>query len=281
MRNLFTGKRKREGKVAMQAVSKYYFFEERTKARVKTGRPFHDIVESKEAYDILMGMTFRYFGKHLEPGPDLNKRLAKWGWDIGRLFKNFGIPSQFAFGEAYHLYERHNVNGKVFDYACGWGNRLLAALCNKLDYTGVDTNPRLVEKLNECGRDFNSTMGFDLKVDVRTQPSEILQEEWKNQFGLCMSSPPYFDVEIYNGDNTSTTKYPEYNAWLEGYMRPTIANCKEYLIPGGKFILNIKNMGKLKMYDDAMRICKETGLEFTCEEDLHVTRRTGASSTKT
>ncbi len=35
MRNLFTGKRKREGKVAMQAVSKYYFFEERTKAHVK------------------------------------------------------------------------------------------------------------------------------------------------------------------------------------------------------------------------------------------------------
>ena len=35
MRNLFTGKRKRDGKVAMQAVSKYYFFEERTKAHVK------------------------------------------------------------------------------------------------------------------------------------------------------------------------------------------------------------------------------------------------------
>lgn len=167
MQNLFTGKRKREGKVAMQAVSKYYFFEERTKAKIKGGNPFHDIVESKETYDELMKMTFRYFGKHLYPGPDLNKRLAKWGWDVGRLFKNFGIPSQFAFGEAYHLYERHNVNGKVFDYSCGWGNRLLAALCNKLDYTGVDTNPALVEKLMECARDFNSTMGFDLKVDVR------------------------------------------------------------------------------------------------------------------
>jgi hypothetical protein len=112
-------------------------------------------------------MAFRYFGKHLQPGPNFNKRLAKWGWDIGRLFKNWNIPSQFAFGEAYHLYERHNVNGKVFDYSCGWGNRLLAALCNKLDYTGVDTNPALVEKLRECASDFNSTMGFDLKVDVR------------------------------------------------------------------------------------------------------------------
>ena len=95
-----------------------------------------------------------------------------------------------------------------------------------------------------------------------------------------MSSPPYFDVEIYNGEQTSTTKYPEYKAWLEGYLRPTIMNCKEYLIPGGKFILNIKNMGKLKMYDDAMRLCNESGMEFVCEEDLHVTRRTGANSTK-
>ena len=95
-----------------------------------------------------------------------------------------------------------------------------------------------------------------------------------------MSSPPYFDVEIYNGEQTSTTKYPEYRAWLEGYLRPTIMNCKEYLIPGGKFILNIKNMGKLKMYDDAMRLCQESGMEFVGEEDLHVTRRTGANSTK-
>lgn len=96
-----------------------------------------------------------------------------------------------------------------------------------------------------------------------------------------MSSPPYFDVEIYNGEDTSTAKYPEYSAWLEGYMRPTIENCREYLIPGGKFILNIKNMGRMKMYDDAMRLCRESGLEFVCEEDLRVTRRTGANVTKT
>ena len=96
-----------------------------------------------------------------------------------------------------------------------------------------------------------------------------------------MSSPPYFDVEIYNGDQTSTTKFPEYSSWLEGYLRPTIENCREYLIQGGKFILNIKNMGKLKMYDDAMRLCKESGLEFVDEEVLHVTRRTGANQTKT
>lgn len=96
-----------------------------------------------------------------------------------------------------------------------------------------------------------------------------------------MSSPPYFDAEIYNGEHTSTTKHPEYAAWLENYLRPTILNCKEYLIPEGKFILNIKNMGRLKMYDDAMRLCKESGLEFMGEEDLHVTRRTGSKTTKT
>ena len=96
-----------------------------------------------------------------------------------------------------------------------------------------------------------------------------------------MSSPPYFDVEIYNGEQTSTTKFPEYKAWLEGYLRPTIMNCKEYLIPGGKFILNIKNMGRLKMYDDAMRLCNESGMEFIGEEVLHVVRRTSTKFNKT
>jgi hypothetical protein len=96
-----------------------------------------------------------------------------------------------------------------------------------------------------------------------------------------MSSPPYFDVEIYNGEHTSTKKFPEYKAWLEGYLRPTIMNCKEYLIPGGKFILNIKNMGRLKMYDDAMRLCNESGMEFLGEEVLHVVRRTSTKFNKT
>ena len=169
----------------------------------------------------------------------------------------------------------------MFDYCCGWGNRLVAALCNKLDYTGVDTNPVLVEKLRECASDFNMVNNLNLKVDIRNQGSEEFNPEWVGQFGLCFSSPPYFDLELYNGENTSTEKFKTYEDWLAGYLNPTIRNCVQYLVPGGHFIMSIKNMGKRKMYDEAFKMCQGAGLNYLCEEELQVIRRTGANNTKT
>ena len=97
---------------------------------------------------------------------------------------------------------------------------------------------------------------------------------------MCFSSPPYFDLELYNGEQTSTEKFKTYEDWLEGYLRPTIVNCSKYLVPGGNFIMSIKNMGKRKMYDSAFKMCEEAGLLFLCEEELQVIRRTGANNTK-
>ena len=91
---------------------------------------------------------------------------------------------------------------------------MLAAMCNELEYVGVDTNPALVEKLNEMGGDFNQATGLGLKYDVRCMGSEDFNPEWEGRFGLCFSSPPYFDYEQYNGENTSTKKFPIYEDWL-------------------------------------------------------------------
>ena len=46
-------------------------------------------------------------------------------------------------------------------------------------------------------------------------------------------------------------------------------------------VMNIKNMGKKKMFDDAKRICNEVGLKFVCDEKMEVNRRTVANNQKT
>ena len=112
------------------------------------------------------------------------------------------------------------------------------------------------------------------------QGSEKPLPELKNTVGLCFSSPPYFDCEIYNGEETSTSLHSSYADWVENYLKPTIQNCCEYLVEGGFFIVNIKNLGKHRMYDDADRICRECGLEFVCVEPYKVTHRTGAGNQK-
>ena len=278
MKGLHDGTKNRFTKIAMTNVSQYYFFEERAKARI--GKvPFYNIATDKQTYEDVAEMAYRYFNKN-PVGYTFDNWLKRYVRDVGRLFKTYGIPSQFPFSHAFKIYEQHNVNGKVFDYCCGWGNRLLAAMCNDLDYTGVDTNPGLVQKLGEMAVDFNKVNNLNLNVDVRCQCSEEHNPEWDNKFGLCFSSPPYFDLEKYNGENTSTTKFPEYRQWLEGYLRPTICNCRDYLIPGGRLIMSIKNMGKRKMYDEAMQMCLDSGMELIGEQHLPVVRRTGSQVQK-
>ena len=60
-----------------------------------------------------------------------------------------------------------------------------------------------------------------------------------------------------------------------------MVNCSRYLVPDGRFIMSIKNMGRKKMYDEAKKMCLDAGLEMMDEPELNVVRRTGANSTKT
>ena len=45
-------------------------------------------------------------------------------------------------------------------------------------------------------------------------------------------------------------------------MRPTLHNVYRYLIDNGILAMNIKNIGKTKLYDDCMRIADECGFEL-------------------
>ena len=278
---------KKEGK-RMTNISKYYFFEERTKARQRTGIPFHKIIEDKDTYNHIVAMTLRYFPKYFVDdngnplvGDAYTKRLAAKIMSYAGCFKDYLIPCMFPIDFAMNMYRKYNFNGKVFDYSCGWGNRLIAAMSLDLEYTGVDTNGDLVNILRQCASDFNSINGINLPIDIRNCGSEHHQSDLENRFGLCFSSPPYFDTEVYNGENTSTNLHSTYDNWVKFFLKPTIENCKSYLVQGGYMVMNIKNMGKKKMFDDAKRICNEVGLKFVCDEKMEVNRRTVANNQKT
>lgn len=99
MKGLHDGTKNRFTKVAMTKTSQYYFFEERTK--VKIGKfPFHQIVEDKGAYEEVAELAYRYFNKN-PVGYTFDNWLKRYVRDVGRLFKTYGIPSQFPFSQAF------------------------------------------------------------------------------------------------------------------------------------------------------------------------------------
>ena len=85
-------------------------------------------------------------------------------------------------------------------------------------------------------------------------PSEKLNErydfvnKYKNTVDAVLFSPPYFDLEIYPGEEQSINSFSDYNEWLEKYWRQTVLLCKDVMKPGAKFgfvISNYRNHNKI------------------------------------
>ena len=274
------------GAKTMPKMNQRYFFKERTMSTVSTGVPFGTILNGDEEFMKVFELANRYCRKYYEDTghgeEDYIQQCALMMKAYARLYRKYHLPSTFDFGRAREITEKYNVNGLVYDFACGWGQRMVAALALGLDYYGTDTNPELCKCLEECAREFILTNKLANKAVIFNRQSEIPIPELKNSIGLCFSSPPYFDYEIYRGENTSTTLYPQYEDWVENYLKGTFMNCIEYLVPGGHIAVNLKTIDrKFPTYEDAFKLLGDMGMEFVCEEPYKVGNiRLGAKNQK-
>jgi hypothetical protein len=156
---------------------------------------------------------------------------------------------------------KYNVNNNYYDFSCGWGIRLLSSLANDINYFGTDPNYELTSCLNKLSEDFILNTKSKSNIDIRSIGSEITVDDWINKIGLAFSSPPYFDLEHYNVGKQSIDN-TNYNEWINGYWRGTVSNIDKYLISGGYFLLNMKNIKKHNTLDDMSNIIREKGFEF-------------------
>ena len=109
--------------------------------------------------------------------------------------------------------------------------------------------------------DFKKAIASEVKIDIRSIGSQHNVNDWEGKIGLAFSSPPYFDLEHYNiGDQSIDCE--SYEDWLSGYWRGTVLNIKKYLISGGYFLLNMKNIKNHNTLDDMCKIIELEGFEF-------------------
>lgn len=166
-------------------------------------------------------------------------------------------------------YSPKRGNNNWYDYSCGWGTRLLAALRQGVNYYGTDTNHLLYEKLVEIAKEFNECNSGYLKeprfTDIRCQGAQQFVPEWEGIMDLCFSSPPYFFLEDYKHGDQSWKPGMSYQEWLDSFMVPVIQNCFRYLHNNGVLMINTKNFAKYPIYDDSIQIAKDAGF-FLVEE---------------
>jgi hypothetical protein len=153
-------------------------------------------------------------------------------------FRFQGAVSQFKVGNAKAIIDMFKAK-KVLDFCSGWGDRLAGFYASSAEeYIGVDVNFSLQEGYEKQIKLYGER--FQKSASIICKPAEKVNYR-RLEFSpdLIFTSPPYFDAEKYNGDETSTKLYPTVDKWKEKFLFPTLKKSYEILEENGFMVLNI------------------------------------------
>ena len=147
----------------------------------------------------------------------------------------------------------------VLDVCAGWGGRMIGSKSVDLasvSYTGIDPCKKTYNAL--CGiRDELGLTG----VTLINKPAEVALVELPEdaKFDIALTSPPYFNLEIYSDETTQSTKLGDYQAWVDKFLRPVIVGVIGRVKYSCWSVKNFKTDKKYNLLDDVVAIHKENG----------------------
>lgn len=135
----------------------------------------------------------------------------------------------------------------VLDPSAGWGDRLIGFYASGAkEYLGFDPNIALKPGYESIIRTFGNP---EQKVGVHYIPFEESKPIIKNRkFELVMTSPPYFDLEVYVEPGTegaqqqSVERYPEFEEWVAKMYQPYLTIAAESLMDQGLFYIYVEDV---------------------------------------
>ena len=94
---------------------------------------------------------------------------------------------------------------RILDLSSGWGDRLIGAMASDIDcYHGFDPNPCLHPNYKKMIKTFKKyKVNKDAEYKIKKQPFEKAKLK-PNFYDLMMTSPPYFTMEIYDSNPTTS-----------------------------------------------------------------------------
>lgn len=152
------------------------------------------------------------------------------------------MPGEFPSDIARSLYDEFAPEGgSVLDPCHGWGGRMLGFLLSKASYyEGYDTDPKTFRGVGEMFKDMRRFALPGKTAKTSCEPFEKAKPG-SAKFDFAMTSPPYFDVEKYGGEESSWRKYTDFDSWVKGFYAPMIKSVAKALKPGAHFALQVGN----------------------------------------
>lgn len=204
---------------------------------------------------------------------------------LGGLRLSGSTPTNFAPMRVKALLERFCPSGGTYyDFAGGFGGRLLGTLSSKNDYKyiGVEPCTDTISGLKELGDYIEEVTGREDSFELYQVGSEDFCME-ENTIDFAFSSPPYFSLEQYSDEDTQCyNKFPKLDEWLEGYVRQTIKNIYTMLKPNCYYAVNIADFKigskSFEFVDKWIEISEEEGFEFVQDIKMKIMSRTSATN---
>jgi tRNA1(Val) A37 N6-methylase TrmN6 len=158
---------------------------------------------------------------------------------------------------------------QVLDPCAGWGGRMLGCLAAGEDtyYVGCEPDPHTSDGLANILAD-NAVISPDIRARARAlimpQPAEVALDHIKQirKFDMVLTSPPYFNLELYTTGEQSTTNYKTWEEWKDNWLKPVILKSLACLKENGVSCWSVKNFKSDKSYpleDVTKQIHEEAG----------------------
>jgi 16S rRNA G966 N2-methylase RsmD len=156
---------------------------------------------------------------------------------------------------------------KVLDPCAGWGGRMLGSLAAGASYVGCEPDPNTAKGLKGILEDAAIPQAVRSKARILDKPAEIAlpQLAESEKFDLVLTSPPYFNLELYTAGDQSTVRYKTWEEWTEKWLKPVILGCLARLKEGGVSCWSVKNFKTDKKYplaDITKKIHKDAGWDL-------------------
>jgi hypothetical protein len=167
----------------------------------------------------------------------------------------------------------------VLDPCAGWGGRMLGALAAGATYVGCEPDPNTAAGLRAILADEMMPATVREKAKILESPAELIVAS-QEKVDLVLTSPPYYNLELYTSGPQSVTTYPTWVEWSENWLRPLILACLDRIHEGGTSCWSVKNFKSDKTYplaDFTKEVHKNAGWELVKTVTMTGSGRMGAA----
>ncbi len=179
------------------------------------------------------------------------------------------------------FYSARYAQCRVLDPCIGWGGRMLGALAAGTEYVGCEPDPNTVRGLRGILADPALPTSVSANALVVDQPVEAAWATLRERgpYQMILTSPPYFNLELYTAGEQSVARFPTWSQWVAGWLKPVILGCLGLLEEGGVSCWSVKNIRTDREYPlatEVHRIHEEAGWELRKTVTLRGSARPGA-----